>query len=91
MTTPSADALLAKGRRLYARCLARDDRACVLAFIDHQAAEGGTRLDVLHDYLAWLDEQSEALAAAGDNSTARAHTDALRATIRRRLRISALS
>lgn len=84
MTTPSADALLAKGRRLYARCLAKDDRACVLGFVDHQAAAGGARLDVLRDYLAWLDAQSEALAG-GDDPVALAHTDALRAAVRRRL------
>lgn len=89
MTMPSHEALLTKGRRLYARCLAKDDRACVLAFVDHQAAEGGTRLDVLHDYLAWLDDQSEALAA-GDDAVALAHTDALRAAVRRRLALATL-
>ncbi len=91
MTMPSHEALLARGRRLYARCLAKNDRACVLGFVDHQLAEGGARLDLLPAYLAWLDEQSEALAAEGDESMALAHTDALRAAVRHRLKLTEIS
>lgn len=70
--------LLARGRRLYGRCLAKNDQQCVIGFVDHALQRG--RRALVADYLAWLHDQR---AAAADSRLAQ--TDALIGAIRQRL------
>ncbi len=48
---------LEKAKNLYAYCLDKNDRACVLGFIDHHLAQQPEQSDVIHDLLAFLAEE----------------------------------
>ncbi len=58
-TTPEKERtqLLDKGKKLYERCLAKGDQACVLGFVEHALKQIPEQADVVHDLLAFLAEQ----------------------------------
>ena len=49
--------LLEKARTLYATCIAKDDPACVLGFVEHHLTRQPEQADVVHDLLAFLAEE----------------------------------
>lgn len=49
--------LMEKGKKLYERCLAKGDQACVLGFVEHALKQTPEQADVVHDLLAFLAEQ----------------------------------
>ena len=75
--------LLAKGRRLYGRCLAKNDPQCVLGFVAHELQRA--HHDLVADYLAWLQAQRAALETAAAPAQQAAQTAALIAAIQQRL------
>ncbi len=58
-TTPPDERtrLLEKARTLYATCIAKDDPACVLGFVEHHLTRQPEQADVVHDLLAFLAEE----------------------------------
>ena len=48
---------LEKAKNLYATCLEKHDRQCVLGFVDHHLAHEPEESDVVHDLLAFLAEE----------------------------------
>ncbi|HVB21963.1 MAG TPA: Eco57I restriction-modification methylase domain-containing protein [Ktedonobacteraceae bacterium] len=49
--------LLENARTLYATCIATDDPACVLGFVEHHLTRQPEQADVVHDLLAFLAEE----------------------------------
>ena len=58
-TTPPDERtrLLEKARTLYASCIAKDDPACVMGFVEHHLTQQPEQADVVHDLLAFLAEE----------------------------------
>lgn len=58
-TTPEKERaqLMEKWKKLYERCLAKGDQACVLGFVEHALKQTPEQADVVHDLLAFLAEQ----------------------------------
>lgn len=58
-TTPEKERarLLQKGKTLYERCLAKNDQACVLGFVEDCLKHEPEQADVVHDLLTFLAEQ----------------------------------
>ncbi len=49
--------LLEQARTLYATCIAQDDPACVMGFVEHHLTQQPEQADVVHDLLAFLAEE----------------------------------
>lgn len=59
MTDHEREALLAKGRKLFATCGTDRDYACVLGYVQHNLRQGGWRAETAKEFVEWLRQQSQ--------------------------------